>query len=85
MRPTKMMSTNSFFMKRRRRRGSTSPPLVNVELNPGPKRKAQSKEAKVKKSRSHLTKEEKKEIKRLMRKHKNPRKIAAASNRQKLV
>lgn len=34
-----MMSINSFPCKRRRRYGSTSPPLINVESNPGPHQK----------------------------------------------
>ena len=32
-----MTSLNSFSTKRRNRRGTTSPPLVNIHSNPGPK------------------------------------------------
>src|SRR5690606_25980943 len=36
-RPTGMMPLKAFPSLRRRRRGSTSPPLVNIHSNPGPK------------------------------------------------
>ena len=38
--PKELKSINSRLQIRRRRRGSTSPPLVCIEPNPGPKRKA---------------------------------------------
>jgi len=39
------MSLNYFPAIKRRRRGSTSPPLTNIESNPGPKGKKKSHKA----------------------------------------
>lgn len=58
------MSENSFLTKIRRRRGTTSPPLVGVELNPGPKSKARRNHAKTPPKQGHLTAEEKDHIAR---------------------
>lgn len=68
-RPTGMKSQNSFPTESRRRRGSTSPPLVNVEPNPGPhQKKATGKGPKSDQPSldHHLTAQEKKKIKELI-------------------
>src|SRR5882724_3726222 len=58
-----LMSLNLIPVLRRRRRGSTSPPLVGIELNPGPKG-GRRKSHKAKRPQHYLTEQEKKGIKK---------------------
>jgi len=61
-RPTEMKSLNSFFTKLRRRRGRTSPSLINIHPNPGPKKKATRRYSPKASDNGHLTADERSEI-----------------------
>jgi transposase len=61
-RPTEMKSLNSFFTKLRRQRGRTSPPLINIHPNPGPKKKATRHGVSKASNETHLSVDERSQI-----------------------
>jgi transposase len=71
-----MTSRNSFTLKLWRRRGRTSPPLVNIHPNPGPKSKATRRAAKLAPDEHHLSKYKRQKILKLRAQGKSVEEIA---------